>query len=164
MVTSVGLHLDMIRLSRGGGPQGCNGFHGERLIAKKPLHRFLRFTRGTDSLQPPVPVAPHSEPWRGSLSDCILIAANRCTALFVSPESPETRIGTAACASVGACSVPDPADAESIRLGADTDASVSPAGVGGGTLEPAGARHPYQGADRRSVTIRPGIPTPAQWG
>jgi hypothetical protein len=47
MVTSVGLHLDMIRVSRGGGPQGCNGFHRQRLIAKKPLRRFLGFTRVT---------------------------------------------------------------------------------------------------------------------
>jgi hypothetical protein len=30
------------------------------------------------------------------------------------------------------------------------------------TLEPAAARHPSQGADRRSVTIRPPIPTRAQ--
>ena len=34
----------------------------------------LRFTRGTDSLQRPVPVDAHSEPRRGSLSDRILIA------------------------------------------------------------------------------------------
>jgi hypothetical protein len=44
-----------IRVSRGG---GLKGFHGQRLIAKKPLRRFLRFTRGTDSLQRPVPVDP----------------------------------------------------------------------------------------------------------
>jgi hypothetical protein len=66
---------------------------------RKALRRFLRFIRGTDSLQRPVPVDPHSEPRRGPLSDRILIAANRCAALFVSPVSPETRIGTAACAS-----------------------------------------------------------------
>jgi hypothetical protein len=42
--------------------QGCNGFHRQRLIAKKSLRRFLRFTRGTDSLQRPAPVDPHSEP------------------------------------------------------------------------------------------------------
>src|SRR4029453_16165792 len=38
-----------------------------------------------------------SEPWRGSLSDRILIAENRCTALFVSTVSTdsETRIGAA---------------------------------------------------------------------
>ena len=43
------------------------------------------------------------EHWRGSLSDRVLIAENRCAAFFVSPMSPdfETRIGTAACASVG---------------------------------------------------------------
>jgi hypothetical protein len=28
---------------------------------------FFVFTRGSDSLQRPVPVDPHSEPWRGSL-------------------------------------------------------------------------------------------------
>jgi hypothetical protein len=44
-----------------------------------------------------------SELWRGSLSGRTLIAENRCAALFVSTVSPETRIGTAACASVGAC-------------------------------------------------------------
>jgi hypothetical protein len=32
------------------------------LIAVKPVRRFIRFTRGTDSLQRPVPVDPHSEP------------------------------------------------------------------------------------------------------
>ena len=39
-----------------------------------------------------------SEPWRASVSDRILIAANRCAAFFVSTVSPdpETRIGTAA--------------------------------------------------------------------
>jgi hypothetical protein len=40
--------------------------------------------------------------WQGSLSDRMLIAENRCADLFVSTVSPETRIGTAACASVGA--------------------------------------------------------------
>jgi hypothetical protein len=35
------------------------------------------------------------------LSDRTLIAENRCAAFFVSNVSPETRIGTAPCASVG---------------------------------------------------------------
>jgi hypothetical protein len=62
-----------------------------------PLRRFLRFTRGTDSLQRPVPVDPNSEPRQGPLSDCVLMAANRCAALFVSPVAPdfEIRNGTA---------------------------------------------------------------------
>jgi hypothetical protein len=68
------------------------------------LRRFLRFTRGTDSLQRPVPVGqPQRAPvrivegiaslnscstrcrsnefGRGSLSDRILIAENRCAGL-----------------------------------------------------------------------------------
>jgi hypothetical protein len=61
--------------------QGRNGFPGQRLIAKKPLRRFLRFIRVTDSLQRPVPVDPN-EPRRGSLSDRILIAENRCAAIL----------------------------------------------------------------------------------
>jgi hypothetical protein len=102
--------------------QGCNGFHGERLLAKKPLRRFLRFPRGTDSLQRPVPVGqpqrapvrivegiaslnscstrcrsnPHSEPRRGSLSDRILIA--KTVAL-----DSESRIGAAVWRPVSTC-------------------------------------------------------------
>jgi hypothetical protein len=49
--------------------QGCNGFHRQRLIAKKPLRRFLRFT-----VAPTLCSARAGRPWQGSLSDRILIA------------------------------------------------------------------------------------------
>ena len=66
------------------------------------------------------------------LSDRILIAENRCAALFVSPVSPETRLGTAACASVGARyrftrpgrgrpSRASPSSLQKIRLSSDGD-------------------------------------------
>jgi hypothetical protein len=43
---------------RGGGLKGVTGF----MIAKKPLRRFLRFTRGTDSLQRPCRSTPTASP------------------------------------------------------------------------------------------------------
>jgi len=40
-------------MPRRGEVKAVTSFTGQRLIAKKPLRRFLRFTRGTDSLTPP---------------------------------------------------------------------------------------------------------------
>ena len=50
------LHLDACR---GGGLQGVTGFQSAPAF-RKALRRFLRFTRGTDSLQRPVPVDPQA--------------------------------------------------------------------------------------------------------
>jgi hypothetical protein len=68
---------------------GCDGLH---------LMQVSRQTQACNGL------TVQGEHWRGSLSDRILIAENCCAALFVSTVSPdsEIRIGTAACASVGA--------------------------------------------------------------
>ena len=38
-----------------------------------------------------------SEPWQGSLSDRILIAENRCAALFVSTVSPDSETAALQC-------------------------------------------------------------------
>jgi len=72
--------------------QGFNGFHRQRLIAKKPLRRFLRFT-----VAPTLCSARAGRPWQGSLSDRILIAENRCAALFVSTVSPDSETAALQC-------------------------------------------------------------------
>ena len=57
--------------------EGLNGVTGSsrRLISKKPLRRFLPFTRGTNSLQRPVPVDPHREYWPGCSDSRYLVAS-----------------------------------------------------------------------------------------
>ena len=90
----VGLHLMQVSRRRA---QGFNGFHRQRLIAKKPLRRFLRFT-----VAPTLCSARAGRPWQGSLSDRILIAENGCAALFVSTVSLETLMDFA-CGEPGPC-------------------------------------------------------------